>query len=243
MGLWLPCTIPEATLYFFEHNQTQESNWTLAIHIFLSFLEAVGAGAAACRPPRRGPAAAELRGDEGHARIWVSGREWGPSALVLHLLRDQSRKRRHFLTPGKLLHPLWAKAAGAPQPNRPLLSRRRTGSHGSCGLPLSCCAGALSRAPGGGITNGWEQAGGRWAGPLLLGRRPAHFRRAALPGEGAWPGSEVWLVQATKETTIDRQGCSDHGVQRSPRADAALGTDTRQRCAVPAAPPGGRRPG
>ena len=62
MGLWLPCTIPEATLYFFEHNQTQESNWTLAIHIFLSFLEAVGAGAAACRPPRRGPAAAEPRG-------------------------------------------------------------------------------------------------------------------------------------------------------------------------------------
>lgn len=66
MGLWLPCTVPEATLHFFKHNQTQESNWTLAIYIyFLSFLEAVGAGAAAYRPPRRGPAPAEPRGVKG----------------------------------------------------------------------------------------------------------------------------------------------------------------------------------
>lgn len=75
------------------------------------------------------------------------------------------------------------------------------------------------------------------------GRCPAHFRRAALPGDGAWPGSEVGLVQTTKEPTINRQGCSDHGVQRSPRADAALGADTLRRCAVPAALPSGRRSG
>ena len=95
----------------------------------------------------------------------MSGREWGPSALVLHLLRDQSRKRRHFLTPGKLLHPLWAKAAGAPQPNQPLLSRRRTGSHGSRGLPLSCRAGALSRAPEAGSRTAGSRPEGDGRGP------------------------------------------------------------------------------
>lgn len=126
----------------------------------------------------------------------MSGREWGPSALVLHRLRDQSRKQRHSLTPEELLHLLWAEASGESQPNKLSLSRRRTGSHGSRSLPLSRRAGALSRAQGGGIANSWEQAGGRWAGPLLrcgLAVAPptsgVRLFRAKAPGLGLRWGS------------------------------------------------------
>lgn len=233
----------ETTLHFFQ-TQSNIRKRLDACNAFYHFLRPSGPELQPTDLPGEGQprlSPGELREVPGD--LGVREREWG-LAHWFCTPADQSRKQRHSLTPKELLH-LSGQASGEPQPNKKKLSlsRRRTGSHGSaaCRFPA---AQALSRTGGWDRDNlgaGWRAMGGAPVAPQP-GRYPAHFRRAALPGEGAWPGSEVGLVQTARGDDDQPSGCSDHGVQQV-REPTPLGTDTLRRCAVPAALPGGRRSG